>query len=407
MKFLEAYMKYSEPSEIPEIFTTWGGLFLLAAALQRRAYTTLSRTESSYDIIIPSLYLGFIGTPASGKSFAKDRAREIFREVFPTYTIGPSRQSKEAIVKCLSNEDCELSYIDPDGERRIMRSLTFFINEFKNWLGIDPIGMIDFLTDIYGEAFYSSDTIKHSMEPVPYPTINLLACETPDWFRDSFKSKVLSGGFARRFICICHHQNRTHKAEQSLTEVELRAKAYCIAHLRQVEQLCGRFTWDADAFQLYAQWYENLDNFKSTNDLMAQFLSSKNIQVIKVAMLLAVNESPPRLRITALDIASAIILLNKIEPPMNDLFSGVGRNELSGVMHKIMRLLETAGGKMPDKQMLASVTNDVNFAEYIGIKRQLEHLGRIKSFRGIVAPDTVEREWLFLPTTFDKHKPKT
>jgi len=405
MTFIQNYIHYNSASEAPEFFTTWCGLFLLSASLQRRIYTTISRTERSYEVITPSLYLGLIGSPGSGKSFAKDRAKDLFVTAFPKWPLGASSQSLETVVTMLSKSETELSYTTETGETAYMRSLTFFINEFKNWLRINPTAMIDFLTDIYGVPFYDAVTVKRGLEPIPFPVVNVLACETGDWFRDNLKTKVLSGGFARRFICVHYPHERKHKADQSLDASHHAAKETCVAHLHQVAELVGRFNWTPDAWAFYTKWYENPTNFKTSSELLKQFYSSKNIQVIKLAMLFAANESPPQKTITHVHVATAIATLDSIEPAMVELFTGVGRNELAGIMQKMLKHVEDAGGKLPDKQLLSLVSSDVTFPEYISLKSQLKHLDRLVEIKCIIKPDKIERTWLLLPELYAKLKP--
>ncbi len=404
MTFLENYGRYNEANEVPDIFTLWGGLFLLSTSLQRRVYATQSRSTNSYDTIIPSLYLGLIGSPGSGKSFAKAQAKRMFSEVFPNYPLGASSQSLETIVTDLSKDGTLVSYQNEANETIRTHSLTFFINEFNNWLRINPTAMIDFLTDIYGERFYDAKTVKRGLEPIELPVINILACGVKDWFQDNFKTKILSGGFARRFICVYHPHERKHKPDQTIHAEHITAWNACVAHLQKLSTLTGRFQWSDDAWNHYAEWYRDPNNFRSPNELLLQFYSSKNIQVIKLAMLYAANEEEPKLTLEKHHFINAIATLDSIEPQMLELFCGVGRNEYAIYMQKMLKHVATAGGRITDKKLLNAMTTDITLPEYLSLKGQLRHTDQLIEQNVIIPPDTIARQWLFLPETYAKYK---
>lgn len=403
MTFLESYQEYNSANEVPDLFTLWGGIFLLNSTAQRRLYITLSKTEDSYDIITPNLYLGFIGSPASGKSFAMGIARRFFENANPDAPLGASTQSKEAIATNLSKDDTKLSFSDTNGELVTTHSMTFFVNELKNWLSINPIGMIDFLTDIYDRCFYDASTIKHGLQAIELPCLNVIACETPTWIQEKFKFKILSGGFARRFICVYHPHDRIRKADQTLHPVHLAAESRCIEHLNLVRSLVGRVRWSDDAWEFYSHWYETT-KFESNNEILQQFYSSKNIQAIKVAIGMALNESPPTLILTRDHLERAIEAINLLEPSMLKLFSGIGRNELVGPIQRMLQIIANNKGRVTDKQLLTELTNDLTYPEYMSLKMQLRHSEQIVEQRFRLDNDTIERTWIMSPEYYSRIK---
>ena len=376
MPFLTNYLHYNKANEVPDIFTFWGGIFLLSSVAQRRVYISLSESLDSYQRIHPMLYFGFIGSPASGKSYAKDRAREIFEEAVPLYPQGASSQSKEVIVKELSEPESIITFENEKGEQITTHSLTFFINELKNWLSINPLGMIDFLTDVYDTHSYQAKTIKHGSQTIERPCINILACEVPEWIQKQFKMDILSGGFARRFIPVYYPHGRIHKADQSLLAEHLEARRLCVEHLQKISTIVGRFTWSKEAWRYYAHWYETT-NFESPNKLMSQFNSSLNTTAVKVAMALALNEDEPQLILTLQNIQDAIGALKNLEPSMLALFSSIGRNEFMPVISRLLLTLKQNHGRMLDSDLLKELTNDVTVTEFGTILYQLERSNQI------------------------------
>lgn len=400
MPFLTNYLEYNEANEVPDVFSFWGGIFLLSSVAQRRVYISLSESLESYQRIHPMLYFGFIGSPASGKSYAKDRARELFEEAVPLYPQGASSQSKEVIVKELSEPESIIQFENEKGEQITTHSLTFFINELKNWLSINPLGMIDFLTDVYDTHSYVAKTIKHGSQIIERPCVNILACEVPEWIQKQFKMDILSGGFARRFIPVYHPHSRIHKADQSLLQRHIDARTRCVKHLQKISTIVGRFTWERAAWQFYSHWYETT-NFESPNKLMSQFNSSLNTTVVKVAIALALNEDEPRLVLSEQNIKDAIGALKSLEPSMLALFSSIGRNELMPAISRLLLILDQNHGRILDGDLLRELTNDLSITEYGTLIYQLERTRQIMKRR--LKINETEGDWILSPSYAKKN----
>lgn len=371
MGFLQTYLDYNSGNESPRNFHLWSGLVVLAAAAQRRVYT-----DRGYFRLRPNLYVGLIGQQGLvRKSTAKGIAKDLYTTTFPDMPIGASVTSKEDIIRLMSSDSGLRVFKDHNGLQVEYRPYVLFINELKDFLNFNPIGMIDFLTNIYDQDVFDSSTIKRSLEKIINPCVNILACETPEWITDKLKSKVISGGFARRIIYIYETEQprRISFPEPPAGHKEMWAKMQ--AHLRHVATLTGPFTWSQKGKAFYDKYYQSVK--PPTDEVMSGYYASKPDQLIKVAMGLAMSDDNPKLELTEENFELGLAMLDAIEVNMPKLSQSAGRNELAVPTQKVMELLERAGGMIPEKILKRDINKDLSPMEQMQVLRFLQETEQI------------------------------
>lgn len=337
MDFISQYRVYSSGNMSPERYHRWCALAILSMAVGRRLYV-----DHGYYKISPVLYITLVGRQGIRKTTAMSLARGMFLEVFPDYPVGASVMSREKIVEKMASEDCLREYTDEYGNQIEYRPIAFFINELKNFMSINPAGMVEFLTDVYDVKFFSSETIKHGLKPILHPFLTILACETPNWIIEKLKHNVIAGGFSRRMLYIYVTERPERITFPVVTEEALRAEAWCKEHLKKVERLSGGFTWTAEAREYFDVWFRGLP--EQSDEILAGYYEAKDVLVQKIAMLLAAAEEHPKAILTKNLITVAIATLEEIEDNLPKLTIAAGRNELAIPQQMMMELLERNGG---------------------------------------------------------------
>lgn len=372
MSFLQDYLEYNEGNECPELYHYWTALTLLAAATGNRV-----RIDNGYHIIYANLYVALIGKQGNRKSSAKDIGRDLFQKAFPDYPIGASVQSCNDIIKRMSADDAERSYVNEEETSVSWRPMVFFINELKNFLSINPSQMIDFLTDIYDRngRIFDSSTIKHGLQNIENPCVNLLACETPEWITERLKYQIISGGFSRRMNYVYITEEGPRIPFPMPTQAGREALVRCLEHLKRVPNFKGQFKWTTDAKEFYSSWYKSI---KAPDDpFLAGYYRSKHIQLLKVSMLLALAETQPLLVLTKELLELALAILDKTEINLARLSLAAGRNELAVPQQNLIELLENNDGWMLEKDLLRKLDKDLGPMEKIQVMRNLTDTQRI------------------------------
>lgn len=373
MSFLQDYLTYNLGNESPKPYHRWTALVLIAAAIGNRVHI-----DYGYTRIYSNLYVGLIGKQGTRKSSAKDIGRDIFQKAFPDYPLGASVQSCNDVIKNLASDTNERSYMNEEGAAVSWKPMVFFVNELKNFLSINPTMMIDFLTDIYdrnGKVFDSS-TIKHGLQNIENPCINLLACETPEWIIDKLKYNVISGGFCRRIIYIYEIEESERIAFPMQTQEGKEALARCLEHLKKLPSIVGKFEWEPAAKLHFTKWYN--EYVRSDDPLMGGFDSSIHTQAMKVAMVLALCEPNPKLILTEELLICSIAMLELAKVNMPRLSIAAGRNELAVPQQNVLEVLERFNGIMLMSEFSRKLDRDFTPNEKAGVLKNLQDNGTIK-----------------------------
>lgn len=355
---------------VPRRYTMWCALSVLAATMGRRIYV-----DHEHYQLRPSLYITLVGRQGIRKSQAMTSAKIMFTETFPDYPVGASVMSREQIVTRMSKDDSVRVFTDEHGEPVEWRPLAFFINELKNFMSINPAAMVDFLTDIYDTPFFSADTIKHGLQPIVNPFINILACETPHWVVDKLKLNIIAGGFSRRMLYIYETERPERVTFAKKSKEAHIADSWCRAHLQKIVKLAGRFGWTSDGIVFFDKWFRALPTMEDS--ILEGFYENKDALATKVAMLLAVAQPEPELLLTKPILETGIAFLESIEDNLPKLTIAAGRNELAVPQQQLLQLLENNGGWMIERSWHRLAGKDLNEIEYCYVKRFLKDTGQI------------------------------
>jgi len=328
-----------------------------------------------YFNIYPNLYVCLVGKQGSRKSTAKDISRDLLTSTFPEHPVSASIQTREDIVKFMASDECLFSYTDENNAQQELRPFTLLINELKNFLSFNPGAMIEFLTDIYdrGGKVFNSSTLKRGLENIVNPCVNMLACETPDWIIDKLKLQIISGGFSRRVVFVYETVRGPKISFPTLPPNGPQLWKLMQEHLRKVEKIVGPFSWDPEARRFFDVWYTTLKT--PEDDIMEGYYESKHIQLLKLAMLLALGEEEPHRIITPGNLKVGASLLDSLETNMPKLSIASGRNELALPMMRALDVLERMGGLTTEPVFRQLLSKDFEPREQYSVIKSMTDCG--------------------------------
>lgn len=397
MSLIKDFWTYCQSYEIPRDYALWSALSMIAATTERRVFIKQG------DIIHHgNLFISLIGAQGGRKSVTKDFARNIYTEVFPDAVVGASMTSREDIIRFMSQGDTTRTYIDQDGAQIEYKPLVLFINELKNFLSFAPANMIEFLTDIYDRPFFDASTIKRGLEVIHNPCLNILACETPEWILDKLKAKILSGGFSRRMNFVYFIERPALKDNPCIprpfiTDEAREALDRVKKHLALIRTIAGEFTWDAEGGDFFDEWYRKnkAECLKEEDPLIQGYKRTKDVQLLKVAMCIGLDEWPPSLKMTKPLIMTSLEVINSVEVNMSKLSVGAGRNELAVPTQKVLDILDSNGGEMHDKKLMMLLGRDLSPTEQMSVMDWLRRTDQV--ILRAEKKNGVSRNLVFLP----------
>ena|SRR5215472_1970232 len=374
--FLQNFLTYSEGCETPELYDLWSALATLSSVVSRRVWI-----NQGYYTIYPNLYIVLVGAPGGRKTTAMNMCKDMLREV-ATVPFAATCMTKEALCKYMSTQ-CTKHHAVPGkpDQQKPYTPITLCLTELSHFLGTNQAHMIDFLTTIYDQEVYDAKTKNKGDDIIPGPYLTVLACTTPTNITRYLKEDVISGGFSRRALFAFELDEGDPIAFPAVTPTAAKAWEECVKWAKALEKVVGEFVWTPEATIWYKDWYEKLfHSLRNNTDFMTRgYYKSKHIQLLKVAMLVALSESL-ELKLTKMHLEVSLELLDKLEKNLSKVFEGMGRNELAPVAARIVDMLEMVGQPINEKKVVADFFKDADTREIYGILAHLHSTGKIVYF---------------------------
>lgn len=375
MSFLRNYSIATEGNECPTIYHTWCGLSTLSSLISRRVWI-----DQGFFTVYPNMYVLLVGNPGIKKTTGMKIARSMIRE-FPNIPIAPTAITKEAMTQYLAEEGSPCKKVFQwEGKKKEYSHLSIFANEIVSLLSLggNPIGMIDFLTDIWDQDVFEVKTKNKGTDLVHGPYLTILGCMTPETTQNLLNQRIISGGFSRRCIFVFADKNNKPVSRPKVTEAQELAWKKCVERGKQLQLISGKFEWTPESMKFFDEWYdENFYKIEKTDDIVMQgFYRSKGEYVLKVAMLIALSEKD-ELVLHEADISASLAFIEQIEPHVSTVFSGTGRNELSPIGAAMLNLIQAQKGPVNIKRIYAAFWNQANYEEQNKILGFLKTQGKI------------------------------
>lgn len=386
MSYLSSYLTYASDNEASPKFHKWCGLVSLSAFVGRRVWI-----PSGEQHIYPNLYVGLVGSPASGKSMSLGLAERVVSSG-ANVPVSSGAVTVQALMQDLGKKENQREFM-LGGELVTTTPHVIFSGELVSLLGPEPQHMINFLTDLYDtDREWVNKTKNQGTDRISRPCLTLLGCITPTTLENMVKGKMVNAGFTRRMIPVV---GRTFGKPFPFLEFDPKhktAKGECIVHGKKLEVLAGPMEWAPAAKDWYVSWYRTnyARKHAELNSVFQSYLSAKHVILQKVALLLALSQEP-RLLLTVDALAEADAWLSEVDPDVLAVWGGGGgRNELAPLTHEIEKAVKDAG---PDglslKQLLVRFRDNARQHEMQEILNSLVATESITQYSANLGPGTV------------------
>lgn len=404
MSFLSDYDTYSSGNESPRTYHTWAGLSCLSHLIGRRIWT-----DQNVFIAYPNLYIILTGAPGIKKSTAMRLSKKIVSE-FKNLPIAGASITREAMIELMAKDKSPCKRAFKYQDRAVPYShLSIFANEMVNLInsGGNPIGMVDFLTDVWDQPTYRDTTKNKGDYEIVGPFISILGCMTPDSVRSLNSHKIISGGMIRRCIFVLADRPGPPFPFPILTREQELAYTRCVEHARllQEDRAAGPFSWTQEARDIYVPWYVNNNKrtVSETSSITRLFLESAGELVIKLSMLFSISDDPFEHVHSADNIERAILMLQTIEGNGQKLFEATGRNELSAIAQEVERVVLSSEDPIPLNKLRALFYRDASQEELDKILTHLTTTSKVEIF-DITTPNKLVFRYVASPETHQRYK---
>lgn len=328
--WIDGFMQYTENTEPPKLFRKWTAISCLAAAMQRKIKIDWGTALTFY----PNFYVVLVGPSATGKGTAMNPGLKILDEI-PAIRLSAQATSLQALISRL--KETNLTDIDMiTGEQIYHSSLTVYSKEFTVFLGYQNRELMAALCDWYDcDRKWIYDTISRKREQIDGVWFNLIAGTTPDLIRSALPIESVGGGLTSRIIFIYEEAPDKLVTLPTETKAERNLFEYLVHDLEKISLMSGSFGWTEGYAEEWDDWCRN--HFVNPPFHDAKFdgyNGRRRVHLMKLAMIHAVSHGKNGLILTVDDLRAAATMLNEAENKMALTFKGVGKSDISELVHK-------------------------------------------------------------------------
>lgn len=380
--FFDAYQLYAEGNEASPKFHEWGAIGAVSAMISRRIWF-----DQAYFKIYPNMYVVFVGEPGDKKTTAMNLARGIVQKA-GVPCAAPSI-TKEAMTQLMGSKNEKSPHLTKfsleTAEGKIIvdvAHMSMFASEIVTMLnaGGNAMGMVEFLTDIYDREMFEVVTKNKGTDLIVGPYITIMACMTPEQTGNMLKQNIISGGFSRRCVFVYGRSKAEGVPFPELTKDQKAAELFLMQCYDKLIKIKGEFIMSPDARDFFASWYQvkHKKLLGPGSPAEKNWLRSKDMMAIKVAMLLCVCDFKEDRVITLEYLQRSISMLDSVEPDLNRIFAGAGRNIASELAHKILQRIKDSPQKaLPQKKLLAEMFSEGTYQELTEAFNYLKETGQV------------------------------
>lgn len=391
--YFALYQDFVQNSEPPAVFHAWSSISAISALLGKKCFV-----PQGHFTVFPQLYVVLVGDAGSRKTTAMDVARKLV-EMVEEVPIAPDSATRESLIDEMSDSKV---CAELNGRDVSYWQSSAFVSELEQFLGGRHINqaMVGFLTAIWDRDIFKERTRKGGNVIVHNPYFTMLGCCTTSWMNDKLKQDVISDGFSRRTIFALGTKLSNLVPWPVTSAASMEAKTKLAMEVKRIFAIKGQFQITKEALVIYSTYYQQMrEEGKKYSEKVQNYFSSKHVLLLKVAMCISAGVSSNMLIDSAV-LNAALAFLASSEKHLDDVFSGVGRNELKAQADKILNRIKTAG-TMRRAELLLLSYDDVNLLEFGQIIETL-----IASEQITVAPELVPGDQVFRAVEVKKSAPE-
>jgi hypothetical protein len=290
--FIDGFRSLVLPKGAPSEFATWTALWMLGAAVERKAYT-FTRGEQ----LFPNLFVFLIGPPGWGKGLTLEPAHRIVSR------LGKNRVGASSMTHASLADDLRAghrTYIDKETKKPMdFWSLNILSPELQVLLPENNIALLGKVTYLYDGKEYSETRRGNKEENsfnLPRCLVSVVGGTTPTHLFSTFPESAFSTGLFSRIVMIWGDpgqdsgdlfssgmdEDAVTKLENSLTD-----------DLRVISEYQGRFLWDQGAKDKANIFYKQHRPYGGdpvpSHPRLLHYSTRRTQHLIKIMMLRAVD----------------------------------------------------------------------------------------------------------------------
>lgn len=199
--FIDGFLRYTEGRGSPAIYRKWTAIFLVGAALERKAWITTAK-----GVLYPNQYLFLVGPAGVGKSLCTALSYNLLSSIRTSETpihIAPTSVTKASLADALNKAERRIVKLHETPAITAFNSLQVVSNELGVFLPAWDGDFMSTLTDLWDNGRYHETRRTSKVEiNIPKAQLNILSSTTPAYLNSLLPEGAWEFGFMSRVINI-------------------------------------------------------------------------------------------------------------------------------------------------------------------------------------------------------------
>lgn len=401
---LERWRFYTKNLFTTENYITFGWLFTVTAALQRRVWYGDIEGQPTFC----NLYGVLAGPPAVGKGMVLSEITKFLshhtavrghendenlsefdakKPPTPIFPKAPEDVTYQAFTQDLSETVQRVRYPKPNGSKGLYShsSMYFCLEELESLFkkGDNDERLHKFLLTAWDckDARYKT---KHQGDfEVRNPCVSIVAGTTPSSLGKLFAKGILTDGFMSRTLLMFENRSNRTTFELEQPDDEMKsAKSEILIHLKALSKLFGPILKGPGVKEYLQDWFDTkfLPGRAKIPAKLETYYERKPIQILKLAAAFWFTDNTDMtIQLPAFE--AAIDFLELIEPNMIRGMRVIGKNELSKDSQDVLRYI-TLHDECSMVELLTEFNADLKLLELREIIDELLFTGKIVEVNG-------------------------
>jgi hypothetical protein len=345
--WLDAFLKYTDNTEIPRSWLTWSAISAVSASLKRRVFTWYRGIE-----FYPNQYIILVGPPGIGKGEAINAALDITNAANSVNYLSDWNTPQEMIDEIATGFTRAVPGVFLPGQPitggtivqdrtacLLAKELPVMLQSYDN--------LHSLLCAWWDQHEFVYKTKNKGKYKITEMCISMLGGCVPDYIRSLSKDRLapITGGFTARTMFI--YETEKYQLLKSNfgkpVQVVDKLKDDLTNDLKHICTLQGELHFDQEAKKLWESKYiEHNANGNFDSDASANFKSRISSHIVKTAITISVCETD-NLIITRDHLERAIKLVEQVRDKVDIVFRSIGESPIAVSQERVLSFVQMKG----------------------------------------------------------------
>lgn len=318
--FIDGFLRYTEGRGSPALYRKWTAIFLVGAALERKAWVTTAK-----GVLYANQYIFLIGPAGVGKSLCTALSYDLLSSIRTPETpifIAPTSVTKASLADALNKAERRVIKLHEKIPITSFNSLQVIANELGVFLPAWDGDFMSTLTDLWDNGRYHETRRTSKVEiNIPKAQLNMLSATTPAYLNSLLPEGAWEFGFMSRVINI-------YSGETAYTdifaELDHDGAAYrnLVSDLSDIYNIWGEFSLTDEVKEAVNAWARQGGQPRPDHPKLIHYVTRRLAHLLKLCIIACAASSSDR-AITLDHYAEALSWLVEAESFMPDIFKAL------------------------------------------------------------------------------------